>query len=67
MIGTRLSDARRRKFTQIVWIIAGAMFLLPSLLGSVDSTFVAIGLMFIIFGMVFGRRSRTNLSDPKDH
>jgi len=70
MIKSRLSETnlvRWQKFTPVLWIIAGVLFLLPGLLGSTNTTSVGIGLMFIIFGIVFAKKNKKNLSDPKAH
>ncbi len=60
MIKSVLSEtnrARWEKFKPVIWIISGALFMLPSLLGSTESSFLVIGILFIIFGIVSARKN----------
>lgn len=64
-----LSDtnrARWKKITPILWIIAGSLFLFPSLFGASNFPSIAIGLMFIIFGIVFARKNKDDSADPEN-
>ena len=68
MIKSGLSEtnrARWEKFTPVIWIIAGALIMIPSLLGSTGSSFLVIGIMFIIFGIVFARKNNTDTVKPE--
>ena len=70
MIKSGLSEtirARWEKFTPLIWIIAGVLFVLPSLWGSGESSFLAIGIMFIIFGIVFARKNTTESVKSENH
>ena len=55
-----------QKHAPVLWIVAGALFLLPSLLNSSKNpTAIGVGIMFIIFGIVFSKRNNTEKSDNK--
>ena len=47
-----------QKYAPILWIVAGVLFMLPSLIGSSENhTSIGVGIMFIIFGIVFLRKN----------
>ena len=46
-----------QRFTPILWIFAGVLFLLPSIFGSSkNGGSIGVGMMFIIFGIVFAKK-----------
>lgn len=46
-----------QKYTPQLWILAGVLFLLPSILGSSKNhTSVGVGMMFIILGITFYKK-----------
>ena len=51
------SKATIQRFAPTLWIIAGVLFLLPSIFGSSKNhTSIGVGMMFIIFGIVFSKK-----------
>ena len=51
------SKTKIQRFAPILWILAGVLFLLPSILGSSKNhTSIGVGMMFIIFGIVFSKK-----------
>jgi LPXTG-motif cell wall-anchored protein len=55
-----------QKHAPVLWIVAGVLFLLPSVFGSSNSqTSVGVGMMFIIFGIVFFRKKKSDTSPSK--
>ncbi len=64
MIKFSLSSHRStqwNKFTPILWIVSGTLFMLRSFFGTANSSFVVIGLLFMIFGTVSARRNMKDL------
>ena len=56
-----------QKFAPILWILAGVLFLLPSILGpSINRTSIAIGIMFIILGIAFSKKKKSDTSTSKN-
>ena len=46
-----------QRFAPALWILAGVLFLLPSIFGlSKTGPSIGIGMMFIIFGIVFSKK-----------
>jgi len=46
-----------QRYAPILWILAGVLFLLPSIFGSSNNHgSVGVGMMFIIFGIVFSKK-----------
>ena len=46
-----------QRFAPILWMLAGVLFLLPSIFGSSrNHTSIGVGMMFIIFGIVFSKK-----------
>jgi hypothetical protein len=46
-----------QKFAPILWIVAGVLFWLPSIIGSSKNpASIGVGIMFIIFGIVFFKK-----------
>jgi len=46
-----------QRFAPILWILAGVLFLLPSIFGSSKNHgSIGVGMMFIIFGIVFSKK-----------
>ena len=46
-----------QRFAPILWILAGVLFLLPSIFGSSkNGGSIGVGMMFIIFGIVFAKK-----------
>lgn len=46
-----------QRFAPALWIVAGVLFLLPSLLGSSkNGASIGVGMMFIILGIVFAAK-----------
>ena len=46
-----------QRFAPILWILAGVLFLLPSIFGSSkNGGLIGVGMMFIIFGIVFAKK-----------
>lgn len=55
------------KFAPILWIVAGVLFLLPSIFNSsINKTSIGIGIMFIIFGIVFSKKKKSDTPPPKN-
>ncbi len=52
-----------QKYAAPLWVIAGIMFMLPSVFGDANPSFIAIGMMFVIFGIVFPRKG----GDSNEH
>jgi hypothetical protein len=47
-----------QRYAPTLWIVAGVLFLLPSFFGSsVNPPSAGVGMMFIIFGIVFSRKN----------
>ncbi len=57
---------KSKKYAPVLWILAGVLFLLPSIFGSANPAFIGIGMMFIILGIVFSRKTKDDSSDPED-
>ncbi len=46
-----------QRFVPILWMLAGVLFLLPSIFGSSENhTSIGVGMMFIILGIVFYKK-----------
>ena len=46
-----------QRYAPILWMLAGVLFLLPSIFGSSNNHgSVGVGMMFIIFGIVFSKK-----------
>jgi len=46
-----------QRYAPILWVLAGVLFLLPSIFGSSkNGGSIGIGMMFIIFGIVFEKK-----------
>ena len=46
-----------QRYAPILWILAGVLFLLPSIFGSSkNGGSIGVGMMFIIFGIVFAKK-----------
>ena len=46
-----------QRFAPQLWILAGVLFLLPSIFGSSKNhASIGVGMMFIIFGIVFFKK-----------
>ena len=46
-----------QRFAPQLWILAGVLFLLPSIFGSsINGGSIGVGMMFIIFGIVFAKK-----------
>ena len=46
-----------QRFAPILWMLAGVLFLLPSMFGSsINGGSIGVGMMFIIFGIVFAKK-----------
>ena len=46
-----------QRYAPILWILAGVLFLLPSIFGSSkNGGSIGVGIMFIIFGIVFAKK-----------
>ena len=55
-----------QRFAPALWIVAGVLFLLPSIFNSSGSqTSIGIGIMFIIFGIVFSKKKKSDASTSK--
>jgi len=49
-----------QRITPTLWILAGVLFLLPSIFGaSKNGASIGIGMMFIIFGIVFSKKNKS--------
>ncbi len=47
-----------KKVAGFLWLLAGLLMIVPAILSDGSKSFIAIGAMFLIFGIVFlGRRS----------
>ena len=56
-----------QKYAPTLWILAGVLFLLPGIFGSSNNkTSIGIGMMFIIFGIVFSKKKKSDTSDSRD-
>jgi membrane-bound ClpP family serine protease len=49
-----------KKIVGFLWLLAGVLMMLPSLLSEGKGTFVGVGIMFLIFGIVTLSRDRKN-------
>lgn len=46
-----------QRYAPILWMLAGVLFLLPSIFGSSkNGGAIGVGMMFIIFGIVFAKK-----------
>ena len=46
-----------QRYAPILWMLAGVLFLLPSIFGSSkNGGSIGVGMMFIIFGIVFAKK-----------
>ena len=46
-----------QRYAPILWMLAGVLFLLPSIFGSSKNYgSIGVGMMFIIFGIVFSKK-----------
>ena len=46
-----------QRFAPILWMLAGVLFLLPSMFGSsINGGSIGVGMMFIVFGIVFSKK-----------
>lgn len=55
-----------QKFAPTLWILAGVLFLLPSIFGSSkNQTSIGVGMMFIILGIVFSKKKQSGTSTAK--
>ena len=46
-----------QRYAPILWMLAGVLFLLPSIFGSSENYgSIGVGMMFIIFGIVFSKK-----------
>ena len=51
------SKAKIQRYAPQLWILAGVLFLLPSIFGaSKNGASIGVGMMFIIFGIVFSKQ-----------
>lgn len=55
-----------QRFTPILWIVAGVLFLLPSVFNSSKNhASIGVGIMFIIFGIVFFKKRKSGTTTHK--
>ena len=55
-----------KKYAPALWIVSGALMLLPSVFNSSNNpTTTGVGIMFIIFGIVFSQRKKTDTTTSK--
>ena len=51
---------RSKKVAGFLWLLAGLLMIVPPILFDGNKSFIAIGTMFLIFGIVFlGRERKT--------
>ena len=51
------SKPKLQRFAPVLWILAGVLFLLPGIFGSSENHgSIGVGMMFIIFGIVFSQK-----------
>jgi len=56
-----------QKYAGHLFILAGVLFVLPSIFGDGESDQIAIGIMFIVLGIVFNdKKEKANESDCPD-
>ena len=49
-----------KKIVGYLWLLAGVLMMLPSLLSEGKGTFIGVGVMFLIFGIVSLSRNQQN-------
>jgi hypothetical protein len=55
-----------QKFAPALWIFAGVLFLLPSIFNSsINTASIGVGIMFIIFGIIFFKKTKSDTSHSK--
>ena len=55
-----------QKYAPALWIVAGILCLLPSILNSSGNhTSSGVGIMFIIFGIVFFKKNKSDTNTHK--
>ena len=60
MIKKSISVLQSREVVGYLWLLAGVLMLLPSVFSDGHETTVGVGVMFLIFGIVFLSRERKN-------
>ena len=56
-----------QKHAPTLWIVAGALFFIPSFVNSANNQApIGIGIMFIIFGIVFSIKKKTETAGIKN-
>jgi flagellar biosynthesis component FlhA len=66
MLKHKASDNQRtlaQKHEKVLWIVAGSLFILPSLFGEPNGAFIGIGMMFMIFGLAAKKKSPPSADD----
>ena len=60
------SNPMLQRFAPTLWILAGVLFLLPSIFGaSKNGASIGVGMMFIIIGIVFAKKNQSDTSTSK--
>ena len=52
MIKKSIGILRSRKVVGVLWLLAGVLMMVPSMLSDGHETSVGVGVMFLIFGIV---------------
>jgi len=60
MIKKSIGVLKSRKAVGYLWLLAGVLMLIPSVLSDGHETSVGVGVMFLIFGIVFLSRGRSS-------
>ncbi len=66
MLNRKSSDKQptiAQKHEKVLWIVAGTLFILPSLFGEPNGAFIGIGIMFMIFGLAAKRKDKPSADD----
>jgi len=59
MIKKSIGVLKSRKAVGYLWLLAGVLMLIPSVLSDGHETSIGVGLMFLIIGIVFLSRERS--------
>jgi hypothetical protein len=52
-----------QKHESVLWVVAGGLFMLPSIFNEPNGAFIGIGIMFIVFGLVAKKKDSTSIDD----
>lgn len=52
-----------QKHEKVLWIVAGSLFILPSLFGEPNVASIGVGIMFMTFGLATKKTDNTSADD----